>query len=383
MDLYEYESENIIKEAGIKIPFAILVKTIDEAIAAYRELQSKVVVKAQIKSSGRRKAGAIIFCKTESQIKKAAGNLLKSKILGASVNLLLIQRMIKISKEYYLAIIIDRINRKAVFIASTEGGVDIEETALTNPEKILKQHIDPIQGITKYQVQKITQFTNLQNNEEFNKIIKILYQTFIERDCELLEINPLVLTRENNLVAVDTKIIIDDNAIYRQTKFKIYENGGTNLEKEASKEGISFIELEGNIGIIGNGAGLVMATMDLVEHLGSKPADFCDLGGGADTNIIKKALKIVLKHPKIQILILNILGGITNCVEVVNALIESLDNFSIKIPIIVRLAGEGQEEAYEILKKASIYNFSSMEEAVKKAVELEKEVNEKSDNINR
>jgi succinyl-CoA synthetase beta subunit len=374
--LHEYESKNIIHEAGINIPYSILTKTGDEALAAYREIKSPVVIKAQVLSSGRKKAGGVIFVDKEAQVKEVSERLLKSEISGIPVDLLLIQRRIQIKKEFYLGITIDRNLKRAVYISSMEGGIEIEKTALKDPKKIFKDYIDPIKGISNSQIQNIAKKMNLKNRErkEFVEVVKSLYKVFEELDCELLETNPLVLDEDDNFVAIDARIIVDDNAIFRHKELQSRTIIGTNLEIEASRKGLSFVELDGYIGIIGNGAGLVMATMDVVEYYGGKPANFCDLGGGANTTIIKEALRIVLKNPKIKVLIVNILGGITQCVEVANAIVEYIPFMAIKAPIIIRLAGVGEEEAWKILRKAGLYQFSSMEEAVKKAVNIAKEV---------
>ncbi len=370
MRLYEYEAEKILQNEGVKIPEAILVETPSEAVQAYRRLKRPAVVKSQVLASGRGKAGGIIKAEDEEQVKKAASKLLNSKIRDLPVKKLLIQERIQVAQEIYLGLIIDRSARRTVIIASSEGGVEIEKLAAEKPEKLIKLYIDPLAGLNQKQGEEIALKIGFQGKEaeQFTNILQKMYQIFIKMDCELFETNPLVLTKEGTLIPLDARMIVDDNALFRHPELQKRSEDMTELEIEAARKGLSLIQLDGDIGVIGNGAGLVMATLDMVAYFGGKPADFCDVGGGAEAERVAEAVKLVLKQPKVRVLVLNILGGITRGSDVAKGLVDALNAVSRTVPVSVRLAGTGEEEGRAILSRAGLKYTSSMEEAVREAL---------------
>jgi succinyl-CoA synthetase beta subunit len=276
-----------------------------------------------------------------------------------------------IEKELYLSITVERSRRSAVLILSGEGGVEIEELAKESPEKVLKISIDPLVGLRHYQVRKALLFGGLSElpSKALERIIQNLYRLFRDMDCELAEINPLALTPEDGLVAVDAKIILDDNALFRHTEF-MREDEGEGFEAAARRLGFSAVELEGDIGIIGNGAGLTMATMDLVKLKGGMPANFLDVGGGASEEIVERAAGLVLSHPRVKVLFVNILAGITRCDEVAKGLVKASREVGSSKKIVVRMMGTNEEEGRKILEENGLYPLDSMEEAAEKAVQL-------------
>lgn len=260
-----------------------------------------------------------------------------------------------------------------MFLTSSEGGVDIEELAARAPEKIVRVPVDPLTGLKGFHVRRLVKGVGLAKEQakQFSKMASALYKLFIDYDCELAEINPLAIDENGNLVAVDAKVIIDDNALFRRPEFKGREERElSEFEALAKKEGFSYVELDGNIGIIGNGAGLTMATMDTVYLYGGKPANFLDIGGGARAELVEKAASILLRHPKVEVIFVNVLGGITRCDEVARGLVRALEKHGAGKKIVVRMMGTNEEEGKRILAEAGIYAYDSMEEAAKKAVEL-------------
>ncbi len=372
MKLYEYEAKELFKAYGIPVPDAEVVRTPEEAEAAARRLGS-VVLKAQVLVAGRGKAGGIKFAHTPEEARKIAEELLGSEIKGERVNSLLVSKLVDIRRELFLSIIVDRALGAPVFLTSSEGGVDIEELAARAPEKIVRVPVDPLTGLKGFHVRRLVKGVGLAKEQakQFSKMASALYKLFIDYDCELAEINPLAIDENGNLVAVDAKVIIDDNALFRRPEFKGREERElSEFEALAKKEGFSYVELDGNIGIIGNGAGLTMATMDTVYLYGGKPANFLDIGGGARAELVEKAASILLRHPKVEVIFVNVLGGITRCDEVARGLVRALEKHGAGKKIVVRMMGTNEEEGKRILAEAGIYAYDSMEEAAKKAVEL-------------
>lgn len=373
MKLYEYEAKELARKYGIPVPCGKIAYTPDEAESIAKELGKPVVVKSQVLVGGRGLAGGILFADNPSEARISAEKLLGSRIRGEKVESVLVEEKLCIEKEYYLSMTIDRSSRKPVLLASYMGGVEVEELVRKHPESLLKITIDPGIGVLAYMARYIVKHFSLPNNyvNEIYRITSSMWKMMVELDLELVEFNPLVLTCDKKLVAADAKIIVDDNSLFRHKEFaeKMFREY-RGIELEARKQGFAYVELDGDIGIIGNGAGLTMATMDLVYFYGGKPANFLDVGGGASHERVKEAVKLLLKHPKTKALLLNIFGGITRCDEVAKGLLEALKETGIRKPIVVRMLGTNEEEGREMLTKEGIPVFSELDDAVKKVIEL-------------
>ncbi|PUA34345.1 MAG: succinate--CoA ligase subunit beta [Candidatus Terraquivivens tikiterensis] len=373
MKLYEYEAKQLLSSYGIPVPEFGLAKTPEEAREIASRLGGKVVLKAQVLVAGRGKAGGIKFAESPQEAYEVAKGLLGMEIKGEKVNSLLVSKAVDIQRELYLSIVVDRSVGAASILASPEGGIDIEELAAKYPEKIVKVYVDPLVGLKAHHVRRVVGSMALSEEQKkaLHDITLNLYRMFVELDCELAEINPLAVDRDGNLVPVDAKVIIDDNALFRRKEFA--ERASAELsefEAEAKKHGFSYVELDGDIGIIGNGAGLTMATMDVVKLYGGRPANFLDIGGGARADIVEKAASLLLMHPKVKVLFVNVLGGITRCDEVAKGLVNALTTYGKGKRLVVRLMGTNEDEGKRILNGAGISAFDSMEDAAKMAVEL-------------
>jgi len=373
LKLYEYEAKQLLSSYGIPVPEFGLAKTPEEAREIASRLGGKVVLKAQVLVAGRGKAGGIKFAESPQEAYEVAKGLLGMEIKGEKVNSLLVSKAVDIQRELYLSIVVDRSVGAASILASPEGGIDIEELAAKYPEKIVKVYVDPLVGLKAHHVRRVVGSMALSEEQKkaLHDITLNLYRMFVELDCELAEINPLAVDRDGNLVPVDAKVIIDDNALFRRKEFA--ERASAELsefEAEAKKHGFSYVELDGDIGIIGNGAGLTMATMDVVKLYGGRPANFLDIGGGARADIVEKAASLLLMHPKVKVLFVNVLGGITRCDEVAKGLVNALTTYGKGKRLVVRLMGTNEDEGKRILNGAGISAFDSMEDAAKMAVEL-------------
>jgi len=357
MKMYEYQAKEVFAKYGIPIPKGRTASSVDEVKNALQELQS-VALKAQVLHGGRGKAGLIKFATSPEEAGKVAGEL-----FGHSKKILVEERM-RILKELYLSITVDRENRVPIVLASAEGGVDIESS-----RKVLKCHINPVIGLQDYECRNIVRKLSLtpEQGSQIIKILRALYRIFVAYDAELVEINPLCVT-DKGVVALDAKLNIDDNALYRHQEYKSYDEY-TDLEKKAKEADLTYVELDGNIGIVGNGAGLVMATLDAVAYFGGKPANFCDMGGGGGSELTAKAMEFVLSNPKVKVLFVNVMAGITRCDEVAKGMIAVLEKIK-KVPMVVRMIGTNEAEGRRILKEAGIDALDSMEDAAKKAVEM-------------
>lgn len=372
MKLYEYEAKEIFLKHGIPVPEFRVVSTPEDALRTAEEIKGRVVVKAQVLVAGRGKAGGVKLADTPEEAYRYAKQMLGSEIKGEKVNKVIVTKAVDIARELYLSIIIDRSMGQPVILSSPEGGVDIEELARTRPERILKIPVDPLIGLRDYSAREAARFLELgEQLKQAQDIVSRLYEVFVEYDCELAEINPLALSINGELHAVDAKIIVDDNALYRHQEFSgDYLRDLSYYEAEAKKLNFSYVELDGNIGILCNGAGLTMATMDTVYVMGGRPANFLDIGGGARAEVVEKALSILLQHPKTEILFINILGGITRCDEVARGIVEAMKKNPVEKKLVVRLKGTNEEEGRRILEEKGIYVFEFMDEAARKTVEL-------------
>lgn len=378
MKLFEYEAKNIFAKHGIPTPKGGLATDPDQARQVSAKLQMPVAVKGQILVAGRGKAGGILFANTVEEVANAAAKILGMQIKGLPVKSIWIEEKLQVRKELYFGITTDRYSRNYVAVASAVGGVDIEQVALKNPEKVLKTPIDPQYGFRSFHARQIAGKIGYQGRQisELGRIFEKLCTVGMDYDAELIETNPLVETVEGKFVAADARIIIDDNALFRHEEYrKRLLEGESELgprELEAMKNDLAYVKLEGNIGVIGNGAGLVMATLDAIQHYGGEPANFLDVGGGAPSEKMALALKIVLSDPSVNALFINILGGITRCDEVARGILEAGRKIGETKPMVIRLVGTNEEEGKRILSQAGIRVMESMEEAAQRVVEIAK-----------
>ena len=374
MKLFEYEAKCILAKYGIPTPVGGLAKNMSDVRRIAAKLRPPFAIKAQVLIAGRGKAGGILFAGSVAEAEKAAEKLLNKKIKNILTRSVWIEEKIRIKKELYLGITIDRSNRSYVAIASAVGGMEVEEIVAEAPEKVIKFMVNPQHGFHSYHGREIARKMRYSGRQlsTLGKIFEILYRTGMEYDAELIEVNPLAETFNGKFVAVDARIIIDDNALFRHQKYKsrLPESELSLQELEAEKNGLAYVELDGDIGVVGNGAGLVMATLDTIRYYGGKPANFLDVGGGATSEKIAASLEIVLSTPNIKALFINILGGITRCDEVAQGILKVKQKMKEKKPMVIRLMGTNEEEGKKILTNAGIPVLESMEEAGKKIVEI-------------
>jgi succinyl-CoA synthetase beta subunit len=367
--LLEFEAKAVLREYGIPVPRGRVATTPDEVEMAAREIGGPVVLKAQIPVSGRGKAGGILFADDPAGARKIASGLLGSTIKESLVNSLLVEEALKVDKEYYLSVTIDRVEKSYVVLASVEGGVDIEQVALASPEKVSRYWTDPVSGLSEEQAREILARFDLNDDTAAGlaSMLTILFSTVMDKDAELVELNPLVRTTSGPFVAVDARMIIDDNALFRHEEFagrSLSRDDETPLESEARKQNLAYVDLPGSTGVIGNGAGLVMATVDLVHHFGGSPANFLDIGGGGNVDINRRGLLLVLSKPEVKGVVVNIFGGITRCDLVAQAVVEAIEESGSGKPIAVSMMGTNEVEGKRMLDEAGVMNFPNMEEAV-------------------
>ncbi len=347
------------------------------ALEVAAKINAPVAIKAQVLVGGRGKAGGILFATSPAEAELAAERLLSSEIGESKVRSVLVEKRISIEKELYFGITVDRSNRCYVAIASSEGGIDIEEVAAVVPEKIVKVSIDPLEGFNLPQARRIAERLGYSGSQMQNlaTIFLGVYKVAMDCDAELAETNPLVEMLNGRFVAADARLIIDDNALYRHPEFRtrLIEEAETELsplELEARNRGLAYVKLKGNVGVIGNGAGLVMATLDTIQSHGGKPANFLDVGGGASADVMAAALNLVFSDPGVEVVLINILGGITRCDKVAEGILEARKQIGFLKPVVVRLVGTNEEEGERILTQAGINVLDSMETAAKRAVEI-------------
>ncbi len=373
MKIHEYQAKDILARYGIPIQPGRVAFTPEEAEEIAREIGGPVVIKAQVYVGGRGKAGGIQFGDTPEEARAAAAKVLGMNIKGLTVEKVLVVSKLDIKEEYYLGIILDRKSQAPVVMVSKAGGIDIEEVAATTPEKIIKQPIDMRWGLRPFEARDILARAGLPHQviAKGGSILTALAKAFIESDASLAEINPLALTADGQVQAADAKILIDDNGLFRQKEYAYWaETEESNpLEFEAKQEGLTYVKLDGDIGIIGNGAGLVMTTLDMVARVGGKPANFLDIGGGAKAEIMRKALTFVARDPQVKGILVNIFGGITRGEEVAKGVIMAQVDLPKGMPIVVRLSGTGAEEGKELLKQHAGLDWGKdMREAAQKIV---------------
>jgi len=374
--LLEYEAKAIFSRYGIPVPRGKVASSPAGARRVAELLHKPVVIKAQVAVAGRRKAGGIKFASTPDEAEAAAASIIGRKLKGFKVRRVLVEERLKIAKELFLGIIVDRVTQSYVMLASSEGGMEIEEIALKSPEKIIKLPINPLFGLRQYKTTEIAETLGYRREKMLSlaELALRLFQVASSYDVELVEANPLVEVAEGTFCAADARMIIDDNALYRHPDLKErrleIEAGLTSREINASKKGLAYVELDGNIGVIGNGAGLVMATLDLIRLRGGKPANFLDVGGGASAEKINAALNIVLSNPKVKVVFINILGGVTKGDEVATGIVGAIQGKPRRRPIVIRLTGTHEEEGTRILQEAGLQVLKTMEDAAQKSVEL-------------
>ena len=379
MKLFEYEAKNVLAKYGIPTPQGGLATNTNQAREIATKLKPPLAVKAQVLVAGRGKSGGILFAGSIEEAEKVAEKLLGMQIKGITIRSVWIEEKIQIKRELYFGLTTDRFNQRYVAIASAVGGIEIEEIAAKSPEAVIKFLINPQHGLHFFHTRQIARRMGYAGNQlsELGRIFERLYSIGIDYDAELIEMNPLVETVDGKFVAADARIIIDDNALFRHQEYKkrLLEGGSelTPQELEATKNDLAYVKLEGNIGVIGNGAGLVMATLDTIQYYGGKPANFLDVGGGAPSEKIATALKIVLSDPKVQALFINILGGITRCDDVARGILEAKEKVGVPKPMVIRLVGTNEEEGKQILTKAGIHVLESMEEAAQRVVEISRQ----------
>ena len=372
MKIHEYQAKDILARYGIPIQPGGVAQTPDEAEAIARELGGPVVIKAQVYVGGRGKAGGIQFGDTPEEARAAAQRVLGMNIKGLIVEKVLVVSKIDIKEEYYLGIVLDRKSQSPVVMVSKEGGIEIEEVAAKTPEKIIQYPIDMHWGLRPFEARDILARAGLPHAVigKGGAILSALARAFIESDANLAEINPLVLTSEGLVQAADAKIVLDDNGLFRQKEYAAWaEPEESNpLEYEAKQVGLTYVKLDGDVGIIGNGAGLVMTTLDMVARVGGKPANFLDIGGGAKAEVMYKALTFVARDPQVKGILVNIFGGITRGEEVAKGVIMAQAELPEGMPIVVRLSGTGAEEGRALLKDAGLDWGRDMREAAQKIV---------------
>jgi len=376
LKLYEYEAKRIFAQYGIPIPEGDVATTPTQAREIAAKLSVPVAIKAQILVAGRGKAGGILFASTPEEAELAAKKLLSAQVKGVPVPSVLVEERISGQRELYLGITVDRARRCYVAVASSEGGMDIEEIAAKMPERIVKVFVSPIHGFLPFHARNIARKIGYAGKQmtSLASTLSKLYGLATDYDIDLAEMNPLMEKPNQEFVAADTRLIIDDNALYRHQDLKSRRDEWraelTPQEREAQKSGLAYVELDGNIGIIGNGAGLVMATLDTIELYGGDPANFLDVGGGASAEKMTMALNIVLSDIKVKAVFINVLGGITRCDEIARGILETRKRVGFAKPIVIRLVGTSEDEGRRLLTESGIHVLSSMEEAAKKAVQI-------------
>ena len=378
MDLYEYQGKELFKRVGIPVSDGHRADTPQEARAAAQQLGGAVVVKAQVLTGGRGKAGGVKLAEGPDDTEQKAKDILGLDINGHIVRRLWIERASDIAKEYYLSIAFDRGAKKPLFMFTTQGGVEIEQVAEENPDALIRLHIDPLEGYQPWIARKLIYDAQVEDPSEQKQIAAIvekLYRAFVEFDAMLCEINPLIVTPDGEVKALDSKFTVDDNALFRHPDVaEMRDPEAYPPEERAAREkGVTYVKLDGEVGILGNGAGLVMSTLDVIVLVGGRPANFCDLGGGGDAQGVVDALEIITGDPQVKSILFNIFGGITRCDEVARGILQALGQMQIPHPIVVRLDGTNAEEGRKLLEEAAPPNLHvepTMLEAARRAVEL-------------
>ena len=377
MDLYEYQGKELLRRFDVETLEGSVATTPEEARAAAEQLGGAVAVKAQVLTGGRGKAGGIKVVEEPEDVQEAARQILGMDIRGHKVRRVLVEAGVEISTEMYLSVMVDRAAKKPLILFSSEGGVDIEEVAERNPEAIVRIYVDPLLGLLPYQVRELTFSAGLEGDgaKGVGRTLSNLYRAFSESDASLVEINPLVTTSDGRVLALDAKVTVDNSSLFRHRDIAdLHDVDAADPEEQRALEAsLQYVKLAGDVGILGNGAGLVMSTIDVVAQAGGEPANFCDVGGGANAEMISEALDIVTANKQVKSVLFNIFGGITRGDEVARGLLEALERSGIDLPIVVRLDGTNAEEGRQILAQntpENVFAEETMLDAARKAVEL-------------
>jgi succinyl-CoA synthetase beta subunit len=374
VNIHEYQAKEIFRAAGLNVPPGRVAVTVDEALALADEFGLPVMVKSQVLTGGRGKAGGVKFCETAADVKKHAGNILGMDIKGHKVLKVLVTPAETIAEEYYVGMLVDRNTRRILLMASAEGGVEIEQVAKDNPDAIHKFPIDPRYGLMDHEAMTIAMkmTPDVKKARQLAAAMQKLYVAFTHADASLAEINPFIFTDKGIGKAIDAKINLDDNAMFRHPDYEAMRDLDEEdaSERAAREADLSFVKLDGNVGCLVNGAGLAMATMDLVQYYGGMPANFLDIGGSSNPDKVVNALDIILRDPNVEVILFNIFGGITRCDDVARGIIAATEKMDIKVPIVVRLTGTNEKEARELLTETDLVPATTMDEVVQKALEL-------------
>lgn len=376
MKIHEYQARNLFRKYGIPVPDGVICHSVDEVKKKVAEDDKLRVVKAQVLVGGRGKAGGVKIATTKSEAIEKARQIMGMDIKGITVEKVLVADAVDIEKEFYIGLINNRNTKSVMLMASSEGGVEIEEVAKVSPEKIIKLPIDPAMGLMDWQARKVAiqLFNDPKQIRQAAAILVKLYHLFIDTDSSLAEINPLVLTPDKKVLAIDGKMNFDDNALFRQKEIIAMREADENEQKEieANAKGLSYIKLDGNIGCMVNGAGLAMATMDMIKLYGGDPANFLDIGGSSNPQKVIDAMNILLSDKNVESVMINIFGGITRCDDVARGLVAALDEIKTDIPIVIRLSGTNAKEGLEIIKQTGLPVVETMSDAARTAIELSK-----------
>jgi succinyl-CoA synthetase beta subunit len=378
LDLHEYQGKELFRRYGIPVSDGLLATTPAEARAAAEKLGYPVVVKAQVLIGGRGKAGGIKLAGSADEAEERASEILGMDIRGHAVGKVWIERASDIEREYYLSLTFDRSAKKPLFMFTTQGGVDIEEVAATSPDALVKLHVDPLEGCHPWHARRLVYAAGVEDPNEQKQVAAVvlgLYDAFVGADAMLCEVNPLIVTPEGEVRALDSKFTVDDNALFRHPDIAEMRDvaGADPLEVLAREKGVTYVKLDGEVGVLGNGAGLTMSTVDVVTFAGGRPANFCDLGGGGDAQGVVDALEVITRDEQVRAIFFNIFGGITRCDEVARGILQAVEQMGLALPMVVRLDGTNAEEGRRILAEASLENLhteATMLDGARRAVEL-------------
>jgi len=377
MDLLEYQGKQLFARHGLRVSQGLPVTTVEDAVTAAAEVGYPVVVKAQVLIGGRGKAGGVKLAADETEVREHAGNILGMDIKGHTVRTLWIEHASDIASEYYASVLLDRSAKKPLVMFSVEGGVDIEEVAEKTPEKLIRRHVDPLAGLSRAEAVEIASDGGVDADviEGVADALVALYEVWLQEDATLTEINPLIVTPQREVKALDSKVSLDDNALYRHPDNQSLSDSENEdpIERRAKQEGVQYVKLDGDIGILGNGAGLVMSTLDVVAQAGGSPANFLDAGGGSNAEKIEQAVDLLLANDAVKAVLFNIFGGITRCDEVAQGLIAAFEQIKPSVPFVVRLDGTNDVEGRRLLQEAelpNVYAAKTMNEAAEKVVAL-------------
>ncbi len=372
MDIHEYQAKELFRSVGIPVPPGRVATTPDEAQSIASEFGGTVVVKAQVHSGGRGKAGGVKLARGGEEAREHASNILGMEIRGLVVSKILVTPAVDIASEAYVGLLMDREAQAPTFMVSPEGGIDIEEVAATKPDAIKRLSVDPRYGLLPHQAFWLADFLYEDHDlaKQASRILRQLYRAFVDSGASMAEINPLIATPDGEVKAVDAKMSIDDNELFRREKIAVYRDVTAEpaAEVRAREVGLSYVKLDGNVGCCVNGAGLAMATMDLVKYYGGEPANFLDIGGSSNPDKVVAALEIITGDKNVSVILFNIFGGITRCDDVARGIVEAMDRLEISVPIVIRLTGTNEELALNILEDAGFNAYTSMDDVVQEAV---------------